>query len=183
MNPIKFDRYDVKTAADLYYAGEKYDINDIRKIAREFMIERCNSLNAYFLFGKAKTFSLPDLEKVCREMFARRPYQGLAFTFDESLDDDLLSELIGSHDLCLIKDFDLYMALQVMVETKKLERYSKCLKQIRFLTMETGEILHCDLLSHEERCAVLENIEARKQNTVPMIPMPPNLSKNTELRK
>lgn len=181
MNPIKLS--DVKVAADLYYASDKYDLKDIQKIACKFMVENCSPKNCYFLFRIAETLTLPVLAMSCRQTFSYVAYEALKYAFDESPDDDLLAKLIGCSDLDITCDFDLYIALQFMVETKLLDKHSECLKHIRFLTMKENAVLHCDLLSHAEKCAVIENIQARKSKKEPLIPMPPHLSKETALRR
>lgn len=178
----------MKVAVDLYYAAHKYDIKDIAAISSKFLVKVCCPANSYYLYEKAMPFHfqcyrMSDLRFTCIDKFEEDPYGALVGVFEESPKDEILSKLLDSNYLAVVNEFDIYIALQIMVETKVMQEYSKCLSQIRFLTMDTRAILQCDLLTHEEKYAVIDNIEARKLNKDPMISMPPNLSGETELRE
>uniref|UniRef100_A0A336MWU7 CSON002446 protein n=1 Tax=Culicoides sonorensis TaxID=179676 RepID=A0A336MWU7_CULSO len=182
LRPISIQESDLEFAADLYYAAEKYDIGDIRDLSSSFMIKNCHSGNIHFLLKKAKMFNLPELEFACKNFFLKNTYEVLCVHFRLKVDDDTYSELFALEGLRIQSEFELYLALQQMWELKRLADYRKCLKQIRFLTMDIRFVLLCDLLSTEEKFAIISNIEARTYNDTPMILMPSHLSTETNSR-
>lgn len=172
----------IENAADLCNAAEKYDIQDILEISKKFMIEHCHEGNNHFLLKTAKMFNLPDLEKTCKTCFMKQTYKVLSFHFNLTMNDETLSELFALKTLSIENEFELYLALEIMVQSKKLSNYSKCLSKIRFLTMETRDVLICNLLSPQEKNAVAANIEAINHQEVAMLPMPSRVSTETKSR-
>lgn len=166
----------------LYYAAEKYDIQDIRDIAYKFMMENCNEANTYLLFKAARAFNLSNLEATCMSFFMEHTYLVLSHHLGLDVNDEVTSEFMALEGLSLLHEYELYLTLEVMVQSGKLSNYSKCLSQIRFLTMESKEIMKCDLLSVEEQCGVIANIEVLKHHEEPIVPMPSHLSSETKSR-
>lgn len=172
----------MENAADLYYAAEKYDIQDIRDISFKFMIENCHEANTHLLLKTAKSFNLADLEATCISFFSKHTYYVLSRHLVLNVNDEVLSEFLSLESLSIQYEYELYVALEIMVRSKRLSIYSKSLSQIRFLTMKSDDILSCDLLSVEEKCTVIANIEVLKHHKSAMVPMPSHLSTETKPR-
>lgn len=162
--------------AELYYAAEKYDIEDIREISKKFLINDCSSANVHWMLTKAKLFNIIDLETKCMAIFKDNTYKVLSIHIQLILDDEILSNFFDLHNLEIAQEYDLYVALEVMVDIHSLQNYSKCLRKIRFLTMDTKDIILCKLLTSDEKVAIISNIEARKSKEQPEVPMPSHLS-------
>lgn len=177
------DKIPVQVYADLYYAAEKYDIKDIREICKKFMIDHCDIGNTHFLLGKAKLFNLPVLEAICKTTFANNTYMTLLSHLKLNLDDEILSEFYALEALSIFGEYDLYIALEAVVDNETLPCHIKCLGKIRFLTMKIKDVLTCNLLSAEDKCAVIANIEALKHRETATISMPAYLSKETKPRQ
>uniref|UniRef100_A0A336MMT5 CSON002444 protein n=1 Tax=Culicoides sonorensis TaxID=179676 RepID=A0A336MMT5_CULSO len=183
LKEINFKNNDVKVAADLYNAAEKYDIQNIRDICVRFMLKKCLSPYINFIYNFARVFDLELLQDTCENKFRDKTYAVCSeFLKTKSLKDDILVEFLGLEDLFIKSEFDLYMTVEILVETKRLSSYSKSLSQIRFLSMDMQKVLSCDLLSFEEKCRVLSNIDGKRNYVEPIMQMPEHLSKETEPR-
>lgn len=187
MNKISLDvgaTNGMENAIGLYYAAEKYDIADICDIAYKFMMENCNESNLYMLFKMAKAFNLANLEARCLSFLQENTYNVLLYFLGiNNLNDDVLSEFMVPESLSVKHEYELYIALEIMVQSEKLSSYSQCLALIRFLEMDSENIMNCDLLSVEEKFAVIANIEVLKHHEVPIVPMSSHLSKEIKPRK
>ncbi|XP_063700867.1 BTB/POZ domain-containing protein 2-like [Culicoides brevitarsis] len=168
--------------ADLYYAAEKYDIEDIRLICKKYLIENCHNGNTTFLLSKAKIFNLPDLEATCKTYFEKNTYSVLQTQLGLHTTDEIFSELLSLENVIIAREYDLYIAIEAIYDNRCLTKYSKCLSMIRFLTMEISEVLACRLLSDKDKVAVITNIEAKNRNEISEIPMPSHLSHQTQTR-
>uniref|UniRef100_A0A336KHZ4 CSON003904 protein n=1 Tax=Culicoides sonorensis TaxID=179676 RepID=A0A336KHZ4_CULSO len=170
----------VNLAVDLYYAAEKYDIGDIRDLTLSFMIKNCHAKNVNLLLQTAKLFNLTELEKTCKNYFAQNTYKVLVSYIRSLVDSDTLPELFALENLGIKYEFELYLALQVMSEW--ILDHSNCLKQIRFLTMNTRTVLLCDMLEAEDKCTIISNIEALKARDTSLLEMPSYISTETRSR-
>lgn len=132
-----------QTYADLYYAAEKYDINDIRELCKHFMIVHCHQKNIRLLLKTAKLYNFPELETKCKKIFADTTYTYLTMNSYIRLefDDEIFSEFLSLEQLSVWQEFDLYIALEAMVDNKDLPTHLKCLSKIRFLTMESDDAI------------------------------------------
>lgn len=171
------------TYIDLYYAAEKYDIKDIRELSKKFIIDNCHDGNTHLLLEKAKLFNLPDLEAKCKDVFQNETYYVLASHISLYVNGRYFHECFDLEYLAVKTEFDLYMFLQALVDNQILLDYSKFLSKIRFLTINTIDVLSCELLSDKEKIAVISNIEAKKFQKTPKYPMPGHLSAEHEPRK
>lgn len=182
LKEITFDK--VGQAADLYYAAEKYDIGDIRNISKKFMLDNCHVGNMYYLLSKAKLFNFPDLEMKCKAIFMEQTYEALTVCLLGRNNYKVLSEFFSLENLSILScEYELYLTLETMVQSKKLLDYSNSLSKIRFLTMETKDILTCDLLTDKEKVRVVGNIEVLKHRETAVLSMPLHLSTKTNARK
>lgn len=182
MKELKASDMNIFRAYDLYETADRLAIEDICVVSNNIMKTRCAATNVQYLMQAAKKFNLPDLEATCKETFKNLTYRSLAFYVSYDVDDDVFWELFALDELTMESEAELYMAVEAMYEMKRAKTYPKCLSQIRFLSMEIHDILLCDLLSSEEKLAVIENIDALHKKRTATIPMPSHLSSETKPR-
>lgn len=183
MNEVPIQR--IETAADLYYAAEKYDIEDICQIALQYMMNRCDNGNIHYLLTKSLLFELPELEAATKIVFSRETYSALSLWIAHSvtISDNIFAEFIALDKLCICDEFDLYFALETLVDLGRLPQCFTSISQIRFLTMNTRNILNCDMLSDTEKCAVIAKVEALKDQEPSLVEVPAQLSTKITARE
>uniref|UniRef100_A0A336MUB8 CSON007187 protein n=1 Tax=Culicoides sonorensis TaxID=179676 RepID=A0A336MUB8_CULSO len=175
---------DVEIARDLYYAAKKYSIDHIRNLSKEYMVMNCTCKNSYLLFQTAVLFKIPELAQKSMEVLVTNVSESLLPLIYQDIDDEIFSIVLESSELKIRSEYNLYIFLEILVELNCLKKYTKSLGKIRFLNMEISQVLSCNLLNSDEKCAIIANIEAdRKQVYQPIIAYPSQLSDSKENRK
>lgn len=182
MQPVMV--FSLEEAVDLCNVAEMYDVEDLKDIASDFMLENCSYKNCFHLLAKAKLFNLNEVAEKCRnilrENFTEDTKHLEILIQDMDLDEDTFIEFLAINES---PDSALYQMLEFFVTTGKLKSYQKALGQIRFLTMSIEEVVLVRLVSEADKLAIISNIEANKKQTEPILPMPEHLSSSTTVRQ
>lgn len=165
----------MEDAIDLYNAAEMYDMADLKIQAVFYMNNDVYWHNAIFLYDKVGVFNLDSVRKSCCKVFERYHYQTLISHLfrGEEITEDVFIEVAkqwkGEHN-------ELYHILEVYVELGILKTYNRAIGTISFLADGIEQALTAKLLSDEEKCAIIANIQSDESRFETFIEMPGNLS-------
>lgn len=182
MQPVRVSSLD--EAVDICNVAEMYDVEDLKDIASDFLLENNSYKNRFYMYEKAIQFNLPSVADKCRE-FLRDCFENCLsvsglLLHEYDIDEDIFLEFLTINEY---PDSALYTVLEFFVISGKLKTYKKALKEIRFLTMSFDEIILASLLTDTEKLAIIYNMVVNKKESEPILPMPEHLSSNATLRR
>lgn len=165
----------MEDAVELYNAALMYEMLDLRNHARFYMYNHVHWHNAIYLYDNVGLFNLDCVRNDCLTVFKKYDYQTLISHLfrDEDISEDAF---IAVAECWKGEHVELYHILEVFVELGKLKTYNKAIGTISFLAHSIEDALSAKLLTDDEKCAVIANLQSEEARFTPFIDMPGNLS-------
>lgn len=171
----------LEEAVELYKAAKVYEIDDLKDLVTNYMLENTSYHNCFYVLEKAIQYELTEVAEKCRALLCVDEVKFTAlFSLNHAINENIFIEFL---EINQSPDSVLYQVLEFFVRSGKLNSYKKALGKIRFLTMAISEIILVSLLTETEKLAVIANIEANKTGVEPCMRMPEHLSSNAEMRQ
>lgn len=175
MQPIQI--LSVEEAVELCNVAEMYNIEDLKNISGNFMIENCTYDNCFYLHEQASMFCLINVISKCQDLFRKNVSENmklldvLTIKLDDINEDTFVEFLAYNESPASI----LYQLLEFLVFTGKLKTWKYAVRFIQFQTMSIEEVILAELLSESDKLAIIANIEAMKERKLSILDLPDHL--------
>lgn len=175
----------VDEAVEILIAADKYNVCSITTKVEQYLCPLLSTGNCIEIFESVAPFQVQQVKRKCIKIFEENTKDLIS---DEDAFDTISLETLTAfcslEAITGIDEFELYNTLSMWMIGKEpnLDQnvVKKLLQNIRFLTMQPREVYRCDLLTMEEKYAIVYNIICPYEKRVKM---PEGFSESRDMRR